>query len=680
MSFVYPNFLWANLLIVIPIIIHLFNFRRYKTVYFSRVKFLKEVIEDSRSGSKLKHLLILFARILTILCLVTAFAQPVYPVDDSENTENVTSIYIDNSYSMEAEGKDGNLLNEVKNKSIELVKSLEENEKINLITSDLLSIHQRFYSKSEVIDMIKEIDFSAKSTQLSAVVNLQLDLLNSVEKKSNKRIFLFSDFQKRSTTLKDWSREEISAYYYQSIPEQKGNIFIDSVWFKTPVHRINTKVDIHFRIQNNSDEEQIDLPVKLSINGNDPGPKRINIPANSFVDDKISFTDRTAGIKSGELSISTSQLFFDDSFYFSYEIKQEVRILLINGANDKTTNLEQLYGLDSYYNATNRSINEVSSEDFKDKELIVFQNVNSIPSGLIDLLEESMKNGASVMLIPGKNLDFENWNSLMSTHSLPSFSEIIPMNSNLSYFNSDDPLYTGVFEGDPENYKHPKVNASYDLLMLNTQNFVTLFGNSTTSPFLYYSKEANGRMIVMRSPLDVEFTDFQNHALFAATMLRFAETASFQKPLYMEIGKMDNYPLNVEIKEKFPIHLENKEYGVDIIPQLINTNSSRSISFSHLEGKIKQSGVYTLSNNDDFNEKLAINFNRNESYTEAFNNEEVLNNFSTAGWNEIKELTIDGKGTIEINTFQASEYWRILLILALIFIAIEILLLKLWKT
>jgi hypothetical protein len=680
MSFVYPDFLWANLLIVIPIIIHLFNFRRYKTVYFSRVKFLKEVIEDSRSGSKLKHLLILFTRILTILCLVTAFAQPFFPVDNSSDTENVTSIYIDNSYSLQAEGKDGNLLNELKNKAIGLVKSFEENEMVNLITADLLSVHQRFYSKSEVIDMIKEIDFSAKSTELYSAINLQSDLLNSVEKKSNKRIFLFSDFQKSSSNLSDWSRKEIPAYYYQCKPEQKGNIFIDSVWFESPVHRVNTQVDIHFRIQNNSSEDQIDLPVLLDVNGNSPGPKRINIPANSFVEDKISFTDRTSGIKSGELSISTSQLFFDDSFYFSYEIKEQVKILLIAGANDKTTNIEQLYGLDSYYNCISLNINEVSSEDFKDKEFIIFQNVNSIPSGLVNLLEESLKNGASVMLIPGNKLDFTNWNNLMSTHQLPTFSNIVTMDASLGYFNSRDPLYSGVFEGDPKDFKHPNVSSSYDLLMLNNQNFVTLFGNNISSPFLYYSTEGNGRMIVLRSPLDIAFTDFQNHALFAATMLRFAETAAFEKPLYSEIGKMVNYPLNVEIEEKYPVHMENKEYGVDIIPQLINTNSSRSISFSHLEGKIKKAGIYSLLNNDGFNEKIAINYNRNESYTEAFTNEEILNNFSSAEWNEIKELTIDEKGMIEINTFQASEYWRILLILALIFIAIEILLLKLWKT
>ena len=144
MSFVYPNFLWAFFILLIPIIVHLFNFRRYKTVYFSRVKFLKEVVEDSKSGAKLKHLLVLLSRLLLLSCLVLAFAQPYLPAEEGEMTENLTSIYLDNSFSMQSEGTDGDLLNEVKNQAIEIVKSLAENERVNLLTSDLNSVDQRF--------------------------------------------------------------------------------------------------------------------------------------------------------------------------------------------------------------------------------------------------------------------------------------------------------------------------------------------------------------------------------------------------------------------------------------------------------------------------------------------------------------------------------------------------------
>jgi len=58
---------------------------------------------------------------------------------------------------------------------------------------------------------------------------------------------------------------------------------------------------------------------------------------------------------------------------------------------------------------------------------------------------------------------------------------------------------------------------------------------------------------------------------------------------------------------------------------------------------------------------------------------EILENFENANWKHVKALEINESGQIEISNLKATEYWRILLILALLFIAIEILLLKFWK-
>ena len=68
MSFVYPSFLWALLALAIPILIHLFHFRRFKTVYFTNVKFLKQLQEESSSQRKIRNLLVLLMR-----CLAVAF-------------------------------------------------------------------------------------------------------------------------------------------------------------------------------------------------------------------------------------------------------------------------------------------------------------------------------------------------------------------------------------------------------------------------------------------------------------------------------------------------------------------------------------------------------------------------------------------------------------------------------
>lgn len=679
MSFVYPYFLWAFFVLLIPIIVHLFNFRRYKTVYFSRVKFLQEVVEDSKAGSKLKHLLVLFSRLLFLSALILAFAQPYIPNEEGEKTDNVTSIYLDNSFSMQAEGTDGDLLNEAKNQAIDLVKSLDDNERINLLTGDLASIEQRFYTKSEIIERIKTIDFTANSTQLSDVLRLQTDLLNGVEEDGNRRLFILSDFQKETHQLDGIELPEIQTYFYQANAINQENIYIDSIWFESPVHRINAPVDVHFRVQNNSKENLTDLTIRLSIDGNEPGPKRISVPASSFIEESITFTDRSPGIKKGELKIETSQLFFDDSFFFTYTIKEDVKILLVNSKDYPSDNLNQLYGLDHYYNATNVTMESVVPDDFKNKELVVIQNADKIPSGIMELLDGVMNNGGTVVLIPGAKADLSNWNNYLVKHELPSLQKIDTTRTELTYFNADDPLYTGVFEEKPSNYRNPNTFKRYRVNVTNKTRFITLFGTAQENPFLLYAPQGNGRIILIASPLLATHTDFQNHALFAATFLRLAETSSFQKPLYMTLGEMTNFPLQTAVSEKNPIHMKNEAKKVDVIPLLLNVSNSRMISFSHLEGALKSSGFYELTNEVNFNEIIGLNYSRIESNITPYSINEIREGFAKIGWNKAKPFVLNKDGKVQINQLKATEYWRILLILALLFIMFEILLLKFWK-
>src|SRR3954468_9797392 len=163
MMFVYPLFLWALAAITIPIIIHLFNFRRYKKVYFTNVKFLKELQQESKSKSRLKELLILAARCLAIACLVLAFCQPFIPGTDSGiiNTgAKAISLYIDNSFSMENVNKQGPLLEIAKSRAKEVIKAFGVADRFQVITNDFEGKHQRFQTKEDALSAVDEIKIS----------------------------------------------------------------------------------------------------------------------------------------------------------------------------------------------------------------------------------------------------------------------------------------------------------------------------------------------------------------------------------------------------------------------------------------------------------------------------------------------------------------------------------------
>ena len=180
MNFLYPGFLFALFALAIPIIIHLFNFRRYKKVTFSNVKFLKNVKERTQAQSQLKHLLVLIARLLALACLVFVFAQPIILQDDVDNFsgKKAVSIYLDNSFSMNALGDNGNLFETGRQFAYNISEAYGNADEIQLLTNNFAAEQQRLYSKEGISNLLDKAEISASLRDVNQIVTRQLEALN----------------------------------------------------------------------------------------------------------------------------------------------------------------------------------------------------------------------------------------------------------------------------------------------------------------------------------------------------------------------------------------------------------------------------------------------------------------------------------------------------------------------
>ena len=118
MQFKHPEILYALLLLIIPILVHLFQLQRFQKVLFTNVHFLKNILQQTRKSSKLKKLLILLTRMAAFTCLIVAFSQPYFSNNSQQQNYN-TTIYLDNSFSMQAKGESGELLKTLAQQIIE---------------------------------------------------------------------------------------------------------------------------------------------------------------------------------------------------------------------------------------------------------------------------------------------------------------------------------------------------------------------------------------------------------------------------------------------------------------------------------------------------------------------------------------------------------------------------------
>ena len=164
MQFTQPLFLIGYAAILIPILIHLFNFRRYKTYYFSNVKMLQDVAQKTKRESRVKHLIVLLLRCLAIIALVTAFARPYFPNHDTDKKSgNLVTIYLDNSFSMEGSTAEGTLFYDGIENARQIISQFDYADQFILYNNDFTARQRMKLTKEEALQELSSWNISPNS-------------------------------------------------------------------------------------------------------------------------------------------------------------------------------------------------------------------------------------------------------------------------------------------------------------------------------------------------------------------------------------------------------------------------------------------------------------------------------------------------------------------------------------
>jgi hypothetical protein len=76
MTFLNPFLLFGLVAAALPLLIHLLNLRRLNTIEFSSLRFLKELQQTRIRRFKIRQILLLIIRTMTVVFLVLAFSRP----------------------------------------------------------------------------------------------------------------------------------------------------------------------------------------------------------------------------------------------------------------------------------------------------------------------------------------------------------------------------------------------------------------------------------------------------------------------------------------------------------------------------------------------------------------------------------------------------------------------------
>lgn len=574
MQFQNQNMLWALFFVLIPIIIHLFNFRRYKTLYFSNVSLLQNIKKETKKRAKLKNLLLLFSRILAIVFLVLAFAQPFF-LDEKKNLktkETIVAIYIDNSFSMEATGTYGVLLEQAKMFALDIAKSYPHSTHFLLTTNSFEQKQMQLVGQKQLIKWVSQIASNHSIKTIKQVQEKQADIILSQDSSAEIHQYLISDFQKNIFDQNFYLNSK--NIYTTLIPltnEKNTNVYIDSVWFSSPGHFVGKREVLKAKIVNYSATDVQNLPVNLWVNDSLKNLLSVNIPANESKIFEMNFVQNKVGINTARIELSDYPITFDNVLYFSFFINEKIKILELY-EKKPTPYMYSLFAEDKNYDFKKTELLNLNYQDLKQADVIIVSEIEKWETGLLKSLEEIVKNGKNLVIIPPLDVDINNYNKNLSIFLKTQITNWKKEEGQMQNLNLQHLYFKNSIEGSKEKIRLPDYKGFYATKSPIRSLSSSLLKSESDYPLVLQASLEKGIVTFFSLPLHQENTNFSTHPIFVPLFYNLALYSKKFNPIYYLLKQKLNI-VSDKITSNETIRLSNEKNDFEIVPEIIQTDN-----------------------------------------------------------------------------------------------------------
>ncbi|WP_348823093.1 BatA and WFA domain-containing protein [Flavobacterium aestuarii] len=642
MHFKQPEILYFLLLLIVPILVHLFQLRRFKKEYFTNVRFLKALSIQTRKSSKIKKWLLLTCRLFLLACIVFAFAQPFFESKDSKNANNEMYIILDNSFSMQAKGKKGELL---KRAIQELLEETPENTAFSLLTNT-----ESYWNTD-----IKTIRAELQNMKYSATPFRLDNILAKVKAHKSafkKDIVVITDAVGLTPNqIKNIETDNIP-YFIIPRAEQKNNVAIDSVF-------IHQNLDDFYELSINTTNYSEDFkPVSMALYNQN---KLITKTIIDFKNKKqtINFTIPKQAFH-GYAAIEDNDLAYDNKLFFSISKIKKNNIICI-GTPEKNNFLSRIYTNDEF-SCNSVTLNTLDYNLIDKQDAIVLNELDEIPQALQTTLKAFVKKGGNLIVIPGETASVPDLNTLLSPFGNIQFKSLESNDKLITKINFSHPLFAGVFENKTNNFQYPKIKK--DFTVSTTSPSVLTFDDQ--SPFLTAIRTSAASVYVFSAPVNSENSNFQQSPLIVPVFYKMALSSQNNGINANTIGNNSSYLVSVNLAKDEILTVKNKEEQFIPVQQLLNNKVQ--LFFNDYPEK---AGNYTINDTHKPIENISFNYPRTESDLDQVN-ENILSDYKTS---ESISTIFD---TLQSNRTD-NQIWKWFIIFALLFLALEMAIIKFVK-
>jgi hypothetical protein len=642
MQFKHPEILYFLFLLVIPILVHLFQLRRFKKEYFTNVQFLKELSLQTRKSSSIKKWLLLFTRLLLLTCLILAFAQPFFTAKESLKSTNEMYIILDNSYSMQAKGQKGELL---KRAVQDLLEHTPEAQNFSLITNS------ETYWNTDIKSIQKDLQDLKYSATPFRLDNL-IAKVNARKSAFNKDIIVITDAVGLETNQAKSFKKEDNVYFIMPEAEQKNNVSIDSVY-------IQQTLDSFYEIG-----------VKLSANGKDITAIPIALYNQNKLTAKtlIDFKNNSETIKftipkedfHGYVSITDKGLAYDNTYYFSISKPSKTNVISI-GETDKSNFLSRIYTNDEFA-YTNFPIANLDYNLLEKQDAIVLNELKDIPQALQTTLKSFVNKGGNVVIIPAQESNLNAMNGFLADFGAIQLKANAIGDKKVTKINFNHPLFSNVFEKKIDNFQYPSTKITFGL----NSTSPAILSYEDQSAFLTSISNPLSAVYVFAAPINKTNSNFQNSPLIVPTFYNMAQNNQKTGVNAIIIGEDQPFVVDALLSKDEILNVKNVTESFIPVQQLLNTKVKITFGDNPIEA-----GNFGIFNGTNLVQNISFNYTRTES------NLSIANTDIAANYKEIDDIE-----TV-FNTIQTdrtdTQIWKWFVLLTLLFLVLELLIQKFVK-
>ena len=642
MQFKHPEILYFLFLLLIPILVHLFQLRRFKKEYFTNVAILKQLSIQTRKSSKLKKWLLLATRSLLLAFIIIAFAQPFFKAKDSINSNNELYIVLDNSFSMQAKGQKGELL---KRAVQDLLVNTPETQSFSLV-----SCSDNFWNtdiKSMQNDL-QNLQYSPTEFRLDNIMSK----INSKKSAFSKDIFVITDAVGLKQNHLKSITEKDNINFVISEAEQKNNIAVDSVY-------INQVLDNFYEIS-----------VKLTKYAEDVKPTPIalyndkKLIAKTIINFKSktkiqNFTIPKADFN-GYVSIVDNSLEYDNNLYFNISKPEKIAVISI-GESTKNNFLTRIYNTQDF-DYKNFELKSLDYNLIDKQDAIILNEIAEIPNALQNTLKNFVDKGGNLIIIPAADMNIQNVNTFFKSIGNIQFLQIETLEKQITKIAFNHPLYQGVFEKKADNFQYPNTKSSYAIS--NTNAAILSFADQ--SVFLTGIQKQLSNVYVFSAAINKENSNFQNSPLIVPTFFQMAQNRKSTGVTAIEIGANKPFIVDSNLSKDEILTIKNEKEKFVPIQQILNNKTK--LTFNDLPAS---DGNYTIFNRKNFVKNISFNYPRTESNLNAVNTN-LLSDFKVV--NSV-ETYFDNLQTNRSD----NQLWKWFAMFTLLFLVLEVIIQKFVK-